>query len=323
MMENDVLKGRGLGLVADIGGTNARFALIDSDGTIKHPWRCMVEEYASLAGAIEAYLSQASAERPAQAALAVAAPITGDQVSMTNHPAWSFSIADMRRDLGLRRLRVVNDFTANALAIPHLDEASRLQIGPGAPTPGAPIGLIGPGSGLGVSGLVSTPSGPTPVEGEGGHATMSPTNEIECAVLDLLRKRYGHVSAERVLSGPGLVNLYEALCQLSGVPARPYGAAQVTDPVTWNADACAKDAVAMFCAMLGTVSGNLALTFGARGGVYIAGGIVPKLGARFLQSQFRTRFESKGRFESYLQKIPTYVITHPTLALLGASALLE
>ena len=142
-------------------------------------------------------------------------------------------------------------------------------------------------------------------------------------MIALLRQRFDHVSAERVLSGPGLVNLYNALCELGGQPSAGFTAAQITDPKTMAEDACASRAVSMFCAMLGTVAGNLALTLGARGGIYIAGGIVPKLGDAFTQSPFRDRFEDKGRFSTYLAAIPTYVIVRPDAALLGASKLLD
>jgi glucokinase len=162
-----------------------------------------------------------------------------------------------------------------------------------------------------------------PVPGEGGHVTMAPADARESAVLELMRARYDHVSAERVLSGPGLVNLYNALCVLSHVPAAPLTAAQITDPRTGAGDLCAREATAMFCAMLGTVAGNLALTLGARGGIYIAGGIVPKLGQAFAQSPFRARFEEKGRFKAYLAAIPTYVVVRRFAALLGASKLLD
>jgi glucokinase len=142
-------------------------------------------------------------------------------------------------------------------------------------------------------------------------------------VLEIMRARYDHVSAERVLSGPGLVNLYNTLCELSHVKAASLTAAQITDPKIGASDACARETTAMFCAMLGTIAGNLALTLGARGGIYIAGGIVPKLGDAFAQSQFRERFEAKGRFRDYLAAIPTYVIVRPNAALLGAAKLLD
>jgi glucokinase len=223
----------------------------------------------------------------------------------------------------MRRLRVVNDFHATAASIPHLAPGDRLQVGPGTAAPDAPIAIIGAGTGLGVSALVPTPAGPLPVPSEGGHVTMAPADARESAVLELMRARYDHVSAERVLSGPGLVTLYNTLCELSRVPAAPFTAAQITDPTTGAGDACAREATAMFCAMLGTVAGNLALTLGARGGVYIAGGIVRKLGPAFAQSQFRTRFEAKGRFRDYLATVPTYVIVRRFAALLGAAKLLD
>jgi glucokinase len=254
--------------------------------------------------------------------LAVASPVTDDEVAFTNHP-WAFSIDSVRQQLKLRRLQVINDFAANAVAVPHLDEGDRIQIGPGRPVARAPIGLIGPGTGLGMSVFVPAADGGTPIQGEGGHATMTPADAQESAILDLMRRRYDHVSAERVLSGAGLVNLYNALCELAGAPAAPFSPAQITNPPTWKEDPRTREATVMFCAMLGTVAGNLALTVGAQGGIYIAGGIVPKLGTTFAESAFRARFEAKGRFRAYLTAIPTYVITRHLPALVGAAKLLK
>lgn len=311
------------GLIADIGATNARFALVAPDGAISHMRVLASDDYASLSDALEAYLAaDAPRQKPNHALLAVAAPVTGDTVTFTNHP-WRFSVDDLRRRHGFERLRVVNDFAANAAAVPWLTDADRVQVGGGAPVEGGPIGLIGPGSGLGVSVLVASKGAFITVQGEGGHITMAAADAREAAVLDLMRARFDHVSAERVLSGPGLVNLYNALCEVSGEPAVPLTAAQITDPRTEVDEPRAAEARTMFCAMLGTIAGNLALTVGARGGVYIAGGIVPKLGAAFAQSPFRARFEAKGRFSGYLAAIPTYVITHPSPALVGAAKLLR
>ena len=311
----------GLGLIGDVGATNARFALVRPDGITTAARTYVLNDYASLTDLIDAYLAQESA-RPEQAVLAVASPITGDLVTLTNHP-WTFSIEAVRKSFGLKRLRVINDLAANALAIPHLADDDRLQIGPGCPVAGAPVGVIGPGTGLGVSALMPVPGGWAPIEGEGGHVTMAPFDAQEGAVLEVMRRRYDHVSAERVLSGSGLVNLYGVICELAAAPAAPLTAPQITDPRTWEEDPRARDATAMFCAMLGTVAGNLALTLGTRGGVHIAGGIVPKLGAAFTESGFRRRFEAKGRLQSYLAAIPTYVIVRPLSALVGAAALLE
>lgn len=312
-----------VGLVGDIGATNARFALVQPGGSITPARVYALNDYPALTAALEVYLvEEAASTRPVQAVLAVASPITGDQVTLTNHP-WTFSIEAVRQHFGLRRLRVINDFAANALAIPCLGESDRMQIGSGSPIPDAPIGLIGPGTGLGVSALIPGANGGMPIHGEGGHVTMAPANAQESAVLDLMRRRYDHVSAERVLSGPGLVNLYNALCELVGTPAGPFTAAQITNSRIWKEDSRARDATAMFFAMLGTVAGNLALTLGSRGGIYVAGGIVPRLVSTFAESEFRKRFEAKGRFRSYLAMIPTYVIVRPIPALLGAATLLE
>ncbi|MGA3303661.1 MAG: glucokinase [Methylovirgula sp.] len=311
------------GLVGDIGGSNARFALVRADGVTTSARVYAVADYPSLSDAIARYLSEEiEAARPSQAVLAVAAPVAGDAIALTNHP-WEFSAEVLRERFKFRRLRVINDFVANALAVPHLIEADLLQIGSGQPAKNAPIGVIGPGTGFGVSALVHAAGEDWPIETEGGHVTMTPADARESTVLDLMRKRFDHVSAERILSGPGLVNLYDALCELAHVRAAPLTPAEITDPPTWTADSYAREATTMFCAMLGTLAGNLALTFGARGGIYIAGGIVPKLGAIFVQSEFRARFEAKGRFRDYLAAIPTYVIRHPLPALLGAAALLR
>lgn len=311
------------GLIGDIGATNARFALVQSDGIATRARVYASNDHPSLIDAIEAYLIEASPPaRPVQAALAVAAPVTGDQVTLTNHP-WTFSIEAVRQHLKLRRLLVINDFAANAVAIPYLGESDRVQVGPGAPVADFPIGLIGPGTGLGVSALIPTPNGAIPVQGEGGHVTMAPADAQESAVLDLMRSRYDHVSAERVLSGAGLVNLYNALCELAAAPAAPFTPAQITNPRAWDEDSRTREATAMFCAMLGTMAGNLALTLGARGGIYIAGGIIPKLGPTFAESRFRARFEAKGRLGGYLAAIPTYLIVRPIPALLGVAALLR
>jgi glucokinase len=260
--------------------------------------------------------------RPQAAALAIAGPITGERVALTNHP-WSFAIGELRRRFDLDRLIAVNDFTAVAAAIPHLTASERNAVGGGNAVAAVPIGVLGPGSGLGVGGVI--PMGDTwlALSGEGGHITMAPASIRESAVLDHMRRRFDHVSAERLLSGPGLVNLYNTLAQIDRVPAASYSPAQITDPQIGEQDPHCREAVEMFCAMLGTIAGNLALTLGARGGVYIAGGIVPKLGARFAASRFRDQFEDKGRLRPFLAEIPSCVITHPFPAFLGLAALLS
>jgi len=310
-------------LVADIGATNARFGLVSPKGVVLHTRTLAVVDHPTIAEAITAYFGErGTLPMPHQGAIAIASAITGDRVAMTNHP-WSFSISALKSQLGFHRLEVINDFTALALALPHLTQEHRLQVGGGAPATGAPLGVLGPGSGLGVSGLILAGGSWIPLAGEGGHATMAPATDRESAVLERMRRHFDHISAERVLSGPGLVNLYNALSMLDGVASRGYMAAQITDPAIGAADPLCAEATSMFCAMLGTMAGNLALTLGARGGIYIGGGIVPRLGQRFAQSPFRARFEAKGRFSEYLAAIPTYVINHPLPAFLGCAAVLS
>jgi len=316
-------------LVGDVGGTNARFGLVAPDGTLLHSAILPDRDYAEFRDAVVAYLGQCGGfPAPRIGAIAIAAAVTGDDVRMTN-TSWVFSVDGLRRQLGFERLQVINDFTAQALALPHLGPGDKMTVGGGIAVEHHPIGVIGPGTGLGVSGLIWSGTRWIPLNGEGGHATLAPANEREAEVLDRLRDRFEHVSAERCISGAGLVNLYTALAAIEGVVpapytppeiAGPYIAAQTPDPSTSKNDQLCWEACEMFCGMLGTMAGNLALTLGAQGGVYIAGGIVPRLGQRFAQSPFRDSFEAKGRLGDYLESIPTYVVTHSLPAFLGCAA---
>ena len=261
--------------------------------------------------------------RPTQAALAVAMPIIGDQVKMTNYERWSFSIEATRRILGLEKLILLNDFTALALALPRLEQSELQQVGGGSAVAKATIGLIGPGTGLGVSGLVWAGDHWVPLTTEGGHVTLSPVTEQEWKIACILQQRFGHVSTERLLSGPGLVNLYQALAELEGRTPEDLQPPMITERALAGSCSLCRQTVEIFCAMLGTAAGNLAVTLGALGGVYIGGGIVPQLGNFFDQSAFRERFEAKGRFQSYLAAIPTYVITADNPALRGVAAAFE
>ena len=309
-------------LIADIGGTNARFALATPDGRIRFERVLSGADYPDLIQAAAAYLRGISGPHPRRAAVAVATPVTGDWIQFTNSH-WSFSRKAAEQALGLERLLILNDFTALALALPLLGPGERRSVGGGTAAESAPIGLIGPGTGLGVSGLVWSGSHWIPLQTEGGHVTFSPTNEREWVIGQILQRQFGHVSPERFLSGPGLVNLYTALAELEGWPAEGLAPAEITErALAENCRHCA-EVVGMFCEMLGTAAGNLALTLGARGGVYIGGGIVPRLGEFFDRSAFRARFEAKGRFNAYLAAIPTWVITADHPALRGAAAALD
>jgi glucokinase len=228
----------------------------------------------------------------------------------------------MRREFGWKQLHVINDFAANALSVHEIPAELRLQVGDGSPAQNAPIAVLGPGTGLGAGGLVPSPSGWIAVAGEGGNVTLAASDSREAAIIDILRRQYAHVSAEMVLSGPGLVNLYESLCELSGKPATPCTPEDITNLYP-GCDPQRREAVALFCAILGSFAGDLAMTFGARGGVYVMGGIVPKIYEIFRHSQFRDRFESKGRYRSYLSAIPTFVVAHPYPAFLGLKTLFK
>jgi glucokinase len=320
---DDRAGGGGSALLADIGGTNARFALAGADGAPGAVTVLSCDDFPGLAEAAESFLhASPPAARPSQAAIAVASPVTGDEVRLTNR-RWSFSIEETRTRLGLARLEVVNDFTAVAHAIPRLGPADRIQVGGGKPAAGTPVAVIGPGTGLGVSGLVPDNSGRwTALATEGGHVTLPATDAREMAVIDYLRGRYEHVSAERALSGPGLVNLYEALARIEARDAETLTPPEITARALLGDDPLCGGAVELFCAFLGTVAGDLALSLGARGGVWIAGGIVPRLGEAFVASPFRARFEAKGRFEGYMKAIPSWVVTHRYPAFPGLAALL-
>lgn len=314
-------------LLADIGGTNARFGWQEAPGapiTDVRVFPCA--GHASLADAIASYLAGIGRIAPPDAAIAIATPVVGDRVRMTNHH-WGFSIGALRNEAGFARLEVLNDFTALALALPALDPSELHPVGHGTPVPGSAIALIGPGTGLGVSGLVPDGQGGwLPLQGEGGHATLAGRTPREDAVLARLNGLYGHASGERAVSGQGLVDLYRALQSIDAPAAEPRlrCAASIVDGALETGDAACWEALDLFCAFLGTAAGNLALTLGARGGVYIGGGIVPRLGDAFAQSPFRKRFEDKGRFAAYLAEIPVYVIrTAKSPALLGAARALD
>lgn len=308
-------------LLIDIGGTNARLAL---QYGARAPLLAMVSypcaQFDGVQSLIAHYLEVQGGVRPARCAIGIASPIRGDEVVMTNLD-WRFSRSALQAALGLERLAVINDFTALALALPLLGPDERVQVGGGAPLEGAACALLGAGTGLGVGGLVPAPGGGwSAIAGEGGHVTLAGASDWEDAVLRALRTRFGHASAERALSGPGIENLYLACCEVAGQAAAPLGAAEITRRALVAEDPLCVQCLDLFFALLGSVAGDLALTLGAQGGVYVGGGIVPALGDAITRSPFRARFEAKGRYAGYLGSIPTWVIhaTSPP-ALRGAA----
>jgi len=313
-------------LVGDIGGTHARFARVHSPTSgAREVARYRCADFPCLAQALQRYQDEHPGVAARACALGVATPVDGDRVQLTNS-SWSFSIRELQDRLGVERLLVLNDFTALALALPALCPADLRQVGGGRPVPNAPLALIGPGTGLGVSGLLPLPDGRghVAIGGEGGHVTLAACDDEEIAVLNCLHRRYPHVSAERALSGPGLENLYQCVNEVAGFVPEPRAAHEIASAALDGSDCASVDALTIFCSLLGQVAGNLALTLGARGGVYIGGGIVPRLGEWFDHSPFRQRFEAKGRFAPYLAAIPVFVVqSEVSPALIGASRALD
>ncbi|WP_051244711.1 glucokinase [Azohydromonas australica] len=313
-----------LRLVGDVGGTNARFALVQGPRGRPFALRTLsTSGHPDLASAVEAYLDGVGA-RPVEAAIAIACAIEGDELRMTNNH-WHFSNEATRRRLGLERLLMLNDWEAMAYAVPAFQPQDLLPLGGGAPVASAPCVLLGPGTGLGVSSLVRSRSGEwVAVAGEGGHASIAPTCEREADILRATWAEHAHVSAERLVSGMGLENLYRAIARLDGVAPQPLAAAEVCRRALACEDARCEEALATFCGLLGNVAGSLALTLGARGGVYFGGGILGRIGHAYLveRSPLRLKFEAKGRFAPYLARIPTYLVSAEQPALLGAAMVL-
>ncbi|MDP1899592.1 MAG: glucokinase [Rubrivivax sp.] len=320
-------------LLADIGGTNVRFGwLAEGAAEVSHVATLRGADHRGPAQAAQAYLAGLAQalgpayRAPRAGAFAVATAVGGDHIELTNS-GWAFSCEATRGELGLDQLRVLNDFEALALSLPRLRPTQVRVIGPalaGGPDAAArgALAVIGPGTGLGVAGLLPTAQGWVAVPGEGGHASLSAADEFESQLLAVVRREYAHVSAERLLSGIGLPVLHRAVAAVLGAPADTLGAGEIVERGLSGLDDVCSRSLDAFCALLGGFAGNVALVLGARGGVYIGGGIVPRLGERFFESRFRERFEAKGRFQPYLRAIPTALITDTLVALSGAAAAL-
>jgi glucokinase len=317
------VKGNFIGLVGDVGGTNARFALLDAQGHVRFPRTFAAREYNSLTEVIAEYLeTTAGRKRPPRAVVAVAGPVMEGEIEFTNLD-WRVSEGDILAAFEFEAVKLINDFAAQALACPLLDPGELQPIGPVLRAPqDCPMVVLGAGTGFGVAALARGDRGDVALATEGGHAAFAPNDDVEIEVLRRLRARFGRVSVERLLSGPGIMNLYQALCELEGLEPRfpdeaaVMGAAQSGDPV---ADA----ALERFCAILGSVAGDLALSYGARGGVFVSGGIAPRMAERLASSAFRARFEDKGRLSPFVREIPTSLVLHPYPAIVGAARALE
>ena len=319
-------------LLADIGGTNARFAMIDAgkrnDPVLLGIRRYPVTQFESLAAAIRRYLQEAGvAATPRRAVLGVAAPVKGDRIAITNNP-WTFSVEELRSECRFDSLAVINDFSANSMSLPYLQAADVKAIGPAAPivargpapAPDRSFAVIGPGTGLGVGGLLIRDGRPIPVDSEGGHTSFAPANAYEFAILEAVQQRFERVSYERLVCGPGMMNLYRAVCAVEGLAASSATPEQVTALAAGDRAGAEFRTLALFCEILGACAGDVALMFAAWDGVYLAGGMLPTLVPWLESGGFRRRFEAKGRYRPTLQAVPTLAILHPDLGLLGAAA---
>ncbi|MDE1188511.1 MAG: glucokinase [Pantoea sp.] len=306
-------------LVGDVGGTNARLALCEVEtGAISQAKTFSTSDYDNLEAVIRHYLDEQKQDIK-DGCIAIACPITGDWVEMTNHD-WAFSTKQMKESLGFAHLEIINDFTAISMAVPMLAENDVIQFGGKAPVQDKPIAIYGAGTGLGVSHLVHVDKRWVSLPGEGGHVDFAPNSEEEAGILEVLRAELGHVSAERVLSGSGLVNLYRAIVKSDQREPENLKPKDVTERALKDSCIDCRRALSLFCVIMGRFGGNLALNLGTFGGVYIAGGIVPRFLDFFKASGFRAAFEDKGRFRDYLVDIPVYMITHDQPGLLGAGA---
>lgn len=309
-------------LVADIGGTNARFALEVEHQVFEYIEVLPCNDYDTIVDATKEFLKRAGNPEVKHASVAIANPVVGDWLQMTNHH-WAFSIETTRQALCLETLLFINDFTAQALAITKAQPNELVQVGGFQPVENTPKAVIGPGTGLGVSGLIPSPSGYVPLAGEGGHTSFPPFDDTEIMIWQYAKRKYGHVSAERFLSGAGLVLIYDSLAEREGVKRQKLTPAEISErALSGNSPLC-RLTLDIFSAMLGTVASNLALTLGARGGVYLCGGIIPRFIDYFKYSPFRNRFENKGRFDAYLAAIPVYVVLSQYPGITGAGVALD
>lgn len=307
-------------ILGDIGGTNVRFAFLTGDelGPIEH---MAVRDYAHFADALAAFLARQTDKAAIRRAIFGAAGVVeADRCALTNNP-WVVDAAELCVRFGLTRVHIINDFEALAWSLPYLTRDDVTKIGGGAPLAEAPMVVLGPGTGLGIAVHVPREKGAWVLHSEGGHTTIPSGSLREDAIIEKLRHQFGHVSAERALSGHGLENLYRAIASIDALTVPERSATVISQAALEGNCAASRAALDTFCAMLGDVAGNFALSFGAQGGVFIAGGVVPHIGDYLTHSQFRTRFDAKGRMRRYVETIPVYLILRDDPAFIGLRSL--
>lgn len=311
---------QGLALVGDVGGTNARLSLVNlADGSLSNTKVYSSVENESLEKVIVKFREETGAKFDS-ACIAIATLLDGDYVKMTNNP-WEFSISQMKKNLGLEKLEFINDFTAMSMSTTAIPLDKMTKIGGDKIDPNAPKAIYGAGTGLGVGHLIKVNGKWIALSSEGGHVDIAATNSRQDEIVRVLRTKFDHVSGERLLSGQGLVNVYKAIAQLNGHEIKDVEPCDVTSSA-FAKDPCpdCKETVDVFCSLMGSFGGNLAIDLLTKGGVYIAGGIVPRFIDYFKNTDFRKQFEEKGRFKDTLKQIPVYVISNGDAGLLGAGA---
>ncbi|MDM7860600.1 glucokinase [Alteromonas sp. ASW11-36] len=307
--------------VADVGGTNIRLAVIE-DGHLSHIKKYLCADFPSIEAAIEHYFADMPDLIFDCGCIAIACPTNNDWVKMTNH-TWAFSKQALKAHLRLNWLGVINDFSAVAHSLPVLRADQIIQLGTGSRSETGNIAVFGPGTGLGVEHMTHTAEGWQTLDGEGGHVDFSPCDETDVVIWRYLQKLHGRASAEEVMSGRGIVNIYRALAEDQQHPATFTEAAQVTAAALDNSCPISRQTVEQFCRILGNFAGNLALNLATTGGVFIGGGIALRIIDILEHSDFRKCFENKGQFADYVKPIPTYLIAEPDHGLLGAGAYLK
>lgn len=308
-------------LLVDLGGTHIRFAQSAGDDlTLKEKLVCA--EFGSLADALRHYIEMHPVSTPLSACIAIAAPLDGDLVQMTNSP-WSFSLSQLQKEFGFEEVHALNDFEAVAHAVPGLQDDKLQQIGEGQREPEGNMAVLGPGTGLGVKHLTRAQDGWQVLMGEGGHVDFAPVDDADLSLWQFLKRKQEHVAAEDVLSGRGLVEVYCARCAQEDREALFDEPAAIIEGGLRQDDVLCRQSLSHFLRLLGSFAGNLALNLNTTGGVYLCGGVVTALAEILDNSEFRSRFEAKGRFQNYVADIPTYLITEPEPGLLGALSYLK
>ncbi|CDN50483.1 glucokinase [Neorhizobium galegae] len=307
-------------LIGDIGGTNARFSiLLDAYAEPKPFPNVRTADYPTIDDAIQKIVLDSSSVQPRSAILAIAGPIDGDEIDLTNCD-WVVRPKGMITQLGFEDVLVVNDFEAQALAVAAMPDEYRETLGPNNQPHMASRVVLGPGTGLGVAGLVYARHMWFPVPGEGGHVDVGPRSERDFEIFPHLKRIEGRVSAEEILSGRGVVNIYQAVCAADGLQPAFSDPADITAHGLGGSNSQAVETLSLFATYLGRVAGDMALIFMARGGVYLAGGISQKIIPALKGPEFRAAFEDKAPHTELMGTIPTFVVTHPQAALAGLAS---